>query len=343
LPQSIFKPLRYRICFAIGWWSLAQFQVILEGRAGVPVRWALVDGAITSSLLAGAVLLIALCLQHYLPNRNRLGYLLSFCGMLTIVWLAATYGLLRLVPGTENSLLRFFNDAIWIRGAFGFLIMGCAALVSMLWYTLQDREQTEERRTEAGKLARDAELNNLRQQLQPHFLFNSLNSINTLIGSQPQEARQMVLQLSEFLRGTLKPDQRQWVPIEEELQHLDLYLSIEKVRFGHRLQTHINNQAAGSKLPVLLLQPVVENAIKFGLYDTTEVIMIEVSAKTENGLLVIEVRNPYDPETSTPLKGTGFGLASVQRRLYLLFARHDLLTTEPANNIFTTRIKIPQP
>ena len=217
------------------------------------------------------------------------------------------------------------------------------ALISVLWYTLQDRQETERRRTEADRLAKDAELNTLRQQLQPHFLFNSLNSINALVGTQPQKARTMILQLSDFLRGTLRKEQKEWITLEEELQHLQLYLDIEKVRFGHRLSTNISNEAVNAKLPIMLLQPIVENAIKFGLYDTTEAIEVVIHTKMENGYLFIQITNPFDAETSSPKKGTGFGLSSVQRRLYLLFARNDLLQTNANKNLFITTIKIPQP
>jgi LytS/YehU family sensor histidine kinase len=184
----------------------------------------------------------------------------------------------------------------------------------------------------------------LRQQLQPHFLFNSLNSINALIGSRPEEARKMVQQLSDFLRGTIKKEETQWVTLHEEIQYLQLYLDIEKVRFGNRLATQIetDESAQSLKLPALLLQPIVENAIKFGLYDTTGETLIRMHSKKEGNDLVITVLNPYDPETASPRQGTGFGLKSVQRRLYLLFARTDLLTTEAKDNIFTTLVRIPQ-
>jgi LytS/YehU family sensor histidine kinase len=95
-------------------------------------------------------------------------------------------------------------------------------------------------------------------------------------------------------------------------------------------------------LPALLLQPIVENAIKFGLYDTTGDTVIRLYAAKEENNLVIRVLNPFDPETSSPKQGTGFGLKSIQRRLYLLFARTDLLTTGAKENIFTTIVKIPQ-
>jgi len=91
----------------------------------------------------------------------------------------------------------------------------------------------------------------------------------------------------------------------------------------------------------MLLQPIVENAIKFGLYDTTENITIQIEAKTADDYLTITVQNPFDPETSAPRHGTGFGLSSVQRRLYLLFARNDLLTTSVNGRLFLTTVKIP--
>ena len=226
--------------------------------------------------------------------------------------------------------------------AFTLLIIGCMALISILWYTLEDKQAAEKRQAEVEKLSKEAELYKLRQQLQPHFLFNSLNSINALIGMKPQQARTMIQQLSDFLRGTLKKEDDQWISLDEELHHLQLYLDIEKVRFGHRLTTQINKLSDGEEvmLPAMLLQPIVENAIKFGLYDTTDDIVISITVEIQNPELKITVTNPFDPETARA--GTGFGLKSVQRRLYLLFARNDLLQTTTSDHTFITTIKIPQ-
>ena len=327
--------------FGIGWWAIAQFQLMLELHFDQPLGTAITDSLASTLLLAAICWLMDLKLRFYIPERQKAFHILALCAVLTSLWLfVLRWTLALLLPAAFGD---FFYQSIWFRGAFGLLITGFMALLSVLWYTLQERAATERRRNEAEALSRDAELNNLRQQLQPHFLFNSLNSINTLIGMQPDKARRMVQQLSDFLRGTLKQDQRQWVPFEEELAHLSLYLDIEKVRFGHRLQTEVVDESNGMRIPVLLLQPIVENAIKFGLYDTTDDISIDIRAWTDDGALLIEVRNPYDPETSAPRKGTGFGLSSVQRRLFLLFARNDLLQTETQDNRFTTRIKIPQP
>jgi two-component system, LytTR family, sensor kinase len=117
------------------------------------------------------------------------------------------------------------------------------------------------------------------------------------------------------------------------------------MRFGHRLATCIDfDPASGQqKLPPMLLQPLVENAIKFGLYDTTEAVSITIAAQQIDHNLIISVSNPFDPQTTPPRKGTGFGLHGIQRRLYLTFARQDLLQTQSdQNNIFTTTLTIPQ-
>jgi LytS/YehU family sensor histidine kinase len=165
-----------------------------------------------------------------------------------------------------------------------------------------------------------------------------------LIGTRPAEARKMVQQLSDFLRGTLKKEETQWVILKEELQYLQLYLEIEKVRFGNRLATAVQTteEVQEMKMPALLLQPIVENAIKFGLYDTTGETVIRIDTEKQDNELVIKVTNPFDPETSVPKQGTGFGLKAIKRRLYLLFGRSDLLTTDTKDHIYITTVRIPQ-
>lgn len=244
----------------------------------------------------------------------------------------------------DTAYLSLLEKADLVRFSIALLLITCVALVRWIYNSVMQQQVGEERKSSAEKLLREAELTGLRQQLQPHFLFNSLNSISALAGSKPEESRKMIQQLSEFLRGTLKKDDQQMRPLKDELAHLQLYLDIEKVRFGHRLKTEIycDEKTANLLLPPLLLQPIMENAIKFGLYDTIGEITIKLNAKAESGNLEIEISNPYDQQTAQPRQGTGFGLSSVQRRLYLLFSRNDLLHIMSANNIFTTTVKIPQ-
>jgi len=309
---------------------------------GLSWKWAAIDSAVNNTLLMLASILLINTFKYYLPRKERYGFIMAMCGTVAVIWLFLSRTLLLIL--LPDNYDQFYSGSIYIRLAIGFLILGCMSLLSVLWYTLKEQQQNEQRKSEAEKLAKEAELYKLRQQLQPHFLFNSLNSINALIGTRPEEARQMIHQLSDFLRGILKKEENQWVTLSEELQHLQLYLDIEKVRFGHRLTTSIDadENSGQMRIPAMLLQPVVENAIKFGLYDTTDVINISIAATSENGQLIITVQNPFDPETSLPQKGTGFGISSVKRRLYLLFARTDLLETDAKDHLFTTRIKVPQ-
>lgn len=334
---------RFQLIFYSCWIGLGFLHAYTLNWFGLDWDVAICDSAISNLLLLGKAFLITVTLQFYIPQKNKYGYLLGLCAVLTILWFFVSRAILFII-NDDADYESFFSQSAPIRLTVAFLVTSCITLISVLWYTLQDQREIEQRKAETEKLSKEAELYKLRQQLQPHFLFNSLNSINALIGTQPQKARMMIQQLSDFLRGTLKKDDNQWISLEEELQHLQLYLEIEKVRFGHRLSTEINNETNGMKLqlPAMLLQPVVENAIKFGLYDITGDITITIKANKEDGNLVLQVKNPFDPETASPKKGTGFGLSSVQRRLFLLFARNDLLQTQANEQLFTTTIKIPQ-
>jgi LytS/YehU family sensor histidine kinase len=263
------------------------------------------------------------------------------CIGFALLWLGAAKLILSYVA--DEFTVTTFNESLPIRLAIAILVSGCVILISVLGYTLEDQKEQERRKNESERIVRDAELYKLRQQLQPHFLFNSLNSISALVISQPSEARRMIQQLSDYLRSTLKKEEHMWVMLSEELEYLELYLDIEKVRFGHRLTTDIRceESALAMRLPAMLLQPIVENAIKFGLYDTTDDITIGMDCAVKEQMLVITVKNPFDAEISHPGKGTGFGLSSVQRRLSLLFARNDLLSTSVVGNAFITQVKIP--
>jgi len=333
-----------KLLFALTWlaWA-AMFFKTLHVDFGVEWPYALGDSLASNGLLLVFCILVMINLRFYNPRKGRIIHLFALCLTVSSIWTAIVrFGLA--VIFSDEHYLDFLDHSMPARFYMGFLITGCCALISTLWYNQEEQKENEKHKMDAEKMARDAELFKLRQQLQPHFLFNSLNSISALAATQPQQARKMIQQLSDFLRGTLKKEDQQLIGWKEELQYLNLYLDIEKVRFGHRLSTEISSdpEADSMLLPSMLLQPLVENAIKFGLYDTTEAITISLTARKENNYLVVTVKNPFDEETSRPSQGTGFGLHSVQRRLYLLYARNDLLSTEAAESIFTTTLKIPQ-
>ena len=332
----------------ISWWAIWAFlQSSLLISFGLRATIALTDSLVSNSLIALSCGFLSNNMQYYLPKKERYWYILFISLALSgIILLACKAVLVPLIGGLADGggYPQFFSRSWAVRFDIVFLQVACMSVLSVLWYSSEEEQENRQRRNDAERLAKEAELFKLRQQLAPHFLFNSLNSISALIGSRPEQARKMIQQLSDFLRGNLKKEEQQWVPLSEELQYLELYLDIEKVRFGHRLSTAITceDECMGMKIPPMLLQPIVENAIKFGLYDTTDAVTIAIRAKMENNYVRVEVENPFDPETSRPKKGTGFGLTSIQRRLYLLFARPDLLETRVDNNLFTTIVRIPQ-
>jgi two-component system, LytTR family, sensor kinase len=328
----------------VAWWCLwTPLHISLLRQFGVADMMAVTDGIISTLFLAGLCAFIINNMRYYLPKKEKYLYVLVMSFALSAIWLAVLMLILKTIYKDNAVYLQFLQRTAVLRYAAGFLLISCNTLVSLLWYTQKEQQQESDRKTDMEHLAREAELNKLRQQLQPHFLFNSLNSISALTGQQPEKARHMIQQLSDFLRGTLRNESQQWVTLQEELDYLQLYLDIEKVRFGYRLQSKINCDEATlqMKLPSMLLQPLVENAIKFGLYDTIGEVEILIAAKNNNGLLEVTVQNPYDESTAMPQKGTGFGLASVKRRLYLLFGRQDLLQIKKEGQQFVVEVKIP--
>ncbi len=305
--------------------------------------WAVLwNATVNWSLLGLLVFLITNTFSYFHPSRGKWAVMLVVPLVLSLLFvkLSSWFSL----AGIEDiSFSSFFKNHLFYHWTVSYLIFTATVTLSLLWYRIGEREDEQKRLQEAHKLAKEAELFKLRQQLQPHFLFNSLNSINSLIGSRPAEARNMIQQLSDFFRGTLKREQQAFVLLDEEINYLNIYLQIEQVRFGHRMQVQmeIPEELLSWKLPPLLLQPLLENAIKFGLYGTTDAVVVKLSAIEENNLLQLKISNPYDVDMQ-PAKGTGFGLSSVKRRLTLLYARHDLLEIKDENQQFEVRLKIPR-
>jgi len=323
---------------------LASFQTWIIYSTGYPFSQSLADSVISTLLLSTICYSLSFILSHYTPSKTRAFSLLVWVLVLSLLNTGILNLIIPVVFGSAPAYLTFFSDTLPLRLFYAFLIFGGFILLNWTWSNIQQEQAELNRSAEIEKLAKHAELYSLRQQLQPHFLFNTLNSINALISIRPEEAKKMIMQLSDFLRTTLKKDDEAMTTLSSELEHLQLYLDIEKVRFGHRLkiETKIDKETENLKLPSLLLQPLVENAVKFGLYDLTDEVIIRLeTSKAEDNLLVF-ISNPFDPETSGSRSGTGFGLNSIKRRLYLIYGRNDLLETEIQNQTFSARVKIPQ-
>lgn len=250
----------------------------------------------------------------------------------------------RLVSENDVVYMQLSERLFYIRWLVLFLVF--LAIVNQLWIHKHTREQNQafKRLLEKERQLTKAEMNNLQQQFQPHFLFNSLNSINALVKSQPDKAREMLLNLSDFLRLTIQKGKEEFNSVSDEINYLNLYMSIEKVRFGDRLSVKINEgeDCTDKQLPSLILQPLVENAIKYGLNSQTGAITILLNIAFEKNILIISISNPYDKNAVNAGKGTGFGLKSIDRKLKFLYKRSDLLEIQQSNDLFRVTIKIPQ-
>lgn len=231
------------------------------------------------------------------------------------------------------------------KGIVSFLIL--LAVINQFWIDkhLVELEKRNQQFIEHEKRLIQVELSNLTQQFQPHFLFNSLNSISALVGSEPKEARRMILLLSDFLRISIRNKEQDFESLKNELEFLNLYLEIEKVRFGHRLNLNLvfPENADGIRIPSQMLQPLVENAIKFGLYGNVGELSIELKIELLAEKLIFSIQNPFDEHFENGKNGAGFGLKSIQQKLLFLYGRNDLLQIEKKEGLFSVTIEIPRP
>ena len=226
--------------------------------------------------------------------------------------------------------------------AIGMLFYVLSAVAHSLSLAVRASHEAERNALGSEVAAREAELRALRAQLNPHFLFNSLNSINALIGSDPEAARRMCERLGDFLRRTLALGALDAVTVGEELALVDRYLGIEQVRFGERLQVErdVAPGAAACLVPPLLLQPLVENAVKHGVQDCVEGGVIRLSARCDAEQLVLQVENPVDADA--PRRGgAGVGLANVRRRLEVFGAHDARLETERHDGRYRVTLTMP--
>lgn len=275
--------------------------------------------------------------------RELAFYHLSGAAVTIFIWMMAGYLILNGLFSENDAYRAFLSDTISFRIITG--VMFYALLVSGYYLLINFRELKEKNQREAQltNLLKEAELNMLRSQIRPHFLFNSLNSISSLTMTNPEKAQEMVIKLSEFMRYTLNLPDSMISTLEKELYHAELYLDIEKVRFGDRLtfKKHINQEALEWNVPVMILQPLIENSVKYGVYESSETTMIKLDAVLDNGVLEISIGNTYDPEARIR-KGTGTGLKNIRGRLLNLYGTSNLMKINQSEDYFEVVLRIPK-
>lgn len=271
---------------------------------------------------------------------NLLLFHLLAATIIIIVWSYISTIMINIIaPGLND----YMTMSLPTRVLTGYLMYVFYVLffVAIIYY--QNFKEKVKREAELKSLIKEAELHALKSQINPHFLFNSLNSISSLTMSDPSKAQEMVINLSTLMRYSLKHNQNEKVKFGTELQNNRLYLAIEKVRFGNKLNPvfHVDEKCYDASLPNMILQPIYENAIKYGVYEATEPVDIITHASCNGDLLVITVENSYDPGVVSK-KGEGIGLRNIRERLQIIYGNSSLLKISDDKRSFKVSLTIPQ-
>lgn len=249
---------------------------------------------------------------------------------ISLTWTLIGWAWLTVVEQIYGAPIFRYEPYFILAGIFssGTQIFIISLALSYLLSAFEASRLAERRAFELRLLAQTAELKALRMQIDPHFLFNSLNSISALTAHDPEAARSMTMTLADFFRKSLLFGAKEGIPLKEELSLLNHYLDIEKIRFGKRLDVrqNIDPSALSCVIPPLLLQPLLENAIKHGISDTVEGGTVLISAQRKSNRLFLAMENPIDAD-ATPKKGTGLGMDIVKKRLQTAYGEEGDLKT----------------
>jgi len=301
------------------------------------------------ALLLGFEALFCWYLVRLLPAREtprwRLFTTWAGAGIGNIsIWVAVGYGWAEVLRSRNPSFSATRSSLellplLIFSGAVGFTV---CVLAHYLAEALERSREAERRALEVQVLAREAELKALRAQLDPHFLFNSLNSVAALIGSDAPAARRMCFLMADFFRSSLSLGGRQSIPLSEELRLARTFLDIETIRFGDRLQTSFDvaEDSLCVAVPPLVLQPLVENAVHHGVAQLLAGGEIKVRARRRHGLLELAVENPCDPDRPAS-RGAGVGLSNVKARIDALFANRGSVDVDARPERFRVSILLP--
>ena len=339
---------RRRLFLHLMAWGLAGAVLALLLRTLLFVPWssALVF-AVPLTLVAAPVSLSAWYLCRAMPLARTSAIQIMVTAVIASIvtaflWAAVGRGWWHLLtqlgmPGDLRSSAAFTSLVVGL-GVLGYLL---SITVHYLLQAFEESAAAARKALEAEVAHREAELRALRAQIDPHFLFNSLNSISGLIAPHPERARHMCQLLADFLRDSLALGGSRRIPLAREVGLAEQYLHVEQVRFGQRLAVHtsVATECAGVPVPPLILQPLVENAVRHGIATRLEGGIVEIAAHLAGERAVIVVRNPRDLEGSR--RGTGLGVENVRRRLGASFGDRASLSIEAGPESYRVSVTLP--
>jgi len=276
---------------------------------------------------------------------TRLVLLLTVASLVSAtLWTTVGYGWALLLDGSAafRGLPERYREFLPILFLLGVFLYALATLLHLLFVVVERSRETERRALELQVHAREAELKSLKAQLDPHFLFNSLNSVSALIGSDPPAARRMCYLMAGFFRKSLGLGQKERVSLSEELYLAETYLAIEEVRFGERLRAdlRVSEETLTLAVPPLILQPLIENAVHHGIAHLLEGGAVTIATSRRDGLLELLIENPCDPERPAS-RGAGVGLANVRNRVEAVYGHKARIDVEARPELYRVRLLLP--
>ena len=339
----------YLVIYSIFWVLVATIHgIFLYKFFNASIYLTLADSFIFHLLYALIGLGLWFAVKFSQMETNNIGslvlnHLTAVCITMVVLFLFGYYSI-KSIPVINEGYADFFNETLIWRALTCIVIYILIILVYYLFMYYFNFTEKIKIESELKTNVQVAELNALKSQINPHFLFNSLNSISALTITESKKAQEMVLKLSDFLRFSIaeKPDTMR--SFSEELDNIYKYLDIEKVRFGERLKivNDIAKKCLDAKIPSLILQPLVENAIKHGVGESIDKVEIRITADCFQGFLKVQIENDFDQEYRKSAIGNGIGLQNIIQRLKLVFGRDDLISINGENAKFLVTITFPQ-
>ena len=258
-------------------------------------------------------------------------------------------GLLLIMVLSVNKYLYPATAYIVFNNHILYIIIWCTFyyhVLILIYYIIIYQNNLKEKKASEEKLLsliKETELSLLKSQINPHFLFNSLNSISSLTITDPKKAQDMIIKLSDYLRYSISHDNKSITKLEKEINNIHKYIEIEKIRFGERISfvEEICDECLKMLLPVMILQPLFENAIKHGVSESTETIYINFSAYKDQDFLIINISNNFNSSIPSR-KGQGIGLKNIRERLNLLYKDISLMSINKSSDNFEVKLVIPQ-
>jgi len=335
------------LSYLAGWMVLALLQTLVSVQAlDMNVERGLEDAFLSHMWGAALGLSIWYALAFHIFKHSfftGLVHHLALGGAFALLWAGGIYTFFATLYADNPMTLHYLQIANPWRLTVGVIYYIMLAMGYALMHSVEALRERVSNEARLQGLLHQSELALLKSQLNPHFLFNSLNSVSALISLDPGKAENMVGSLAEFLRYSITAPAHASLPLEDEVRNARRYLSIEQIRFGDKLtyRDEIAPECRQIRVPTMLLQPLFENAVKHGAAECVGPALITTLAYIEQDYLHIEIRNTL--ERPSTRKGTGLGLRNVRDRLRLFYGEgKSRLQCGPEENSFIVHMVLPK-